>query len=352
MKALLRFIFLLLNLLTVGVLLLAGVGQLLSPAVFPLPNVIGIAYEWLLIVNVFFVVFWLLTAHKSWAVLSVIALLCSVGAIRRTIRFSEGEQAVTGKEITILSYNTHCLGFDNTKAKDNPILQYIKQQDADVVCLQEFVAYKNNLFFTLLAIKQYLDYPYSYIDFKQYKGKRRYGLAIFSKYPLINKQTLRYESSTNISNRCDIVLGNDTLRLFTNHLQSNRLEKDDVQPENMQQTADNVSSKLFSAAKYRAAQARFLRDEIRQSPYPVVVCGDFNDVPVSYTYRTISKGLNDAFLVNNAWQLGHTFDKSGLGVRIDYILYDKQLSSYDFSVDKTNKLSDHYPITCTLVLPQ
>ncbi len=352
-----RFVVLLLNIAVAGVLLLMVLGQLITPTVVALPSMLGIAFEWICVLNIFFVVFWLFTSKKSWSALSLLALLCSLGGINRTMSLKQTE-CPAGKEISVLSYNTHCLGFENQSAKTNSVLNYIKEQDADVVCLQEFVTYKQNLRFTLLAVKAFLDYPYSYIDFKTYKGARRYGLAVFSKYPLINKQTLRYESSTNISNRCDVVVGKDTLRLFNNHLQSNRLDAQDLSfeihqdnlSEHVQAKAEQIGIKLSDALRLRAAQADFLHEEIEQSPYPVIVCGDFNDVPVSYTYHTISKGLKDAFLESTAWRLGHTFDKKILGVRIDYILHDERLFSRAFQIDKTT-LSDHYPVRCTIMIP-
>ncbi len=353
-----RFVVLLINLIVAGILLLMAAGQILTPTVVALPSMLGIAFEWLCVLNIFFVLFWLFTSKKSWSILSLVALLCSLGGINSTISLRATE-CPAGKEISILSYNTHCLGFENHSARTNRVLNYIREQDADVVCLQEFVTYKNNLRFNLLAVKLFLDYPYSYIDFKTYKGIRRYGLAVFSKYPLINKQTLQYESNTNISNRCDMIVGDDTIRLFNNHLQSNRLDAKDLSlniehqeafSEHMQAKAEQIGLKLSDALRLRAVQADAVQEEINLSPYPVIVCGDFNDVPVSYTYHTISKGLKDAFIQSTAWQLGHTFDKKGLGVRIDYILHDKRLFSRDFQIDKTT-LSDHYPIRCTLILP-
>lgn len=356
MKAVLRILVLVLNLVAGLALLLAILGQVVNPAVVSVLSIFGIAFEWLVWVNLFFVVFWLFTKKKAWSLVSLMVILLSYSGIRRTMSVSPAV-AKAGKEIRILSYNTRCLGFQNRQLADNDVLNYLREQNADIVCLQEFVAYKHGR--TWQDVKQYLGYPYSYIDFKKYGGKRQYGLAIFSKYPLIHKQTLRYESNTNISNRCDVVVGHDTLRLFTNHLQSNMLNSKDLALEKsepdayvdeLQAKAEKVGRKITSNTQLRAAQAKLVQQEIAASPYPVIVCGDFNDVPVSYTYRTISKGLQDAFLVTKNWSLGHTFYKGGIGVRIDYILCDKRFGVRDFRIDKVD-YSDHYPISCTLTLP-
>ncbi len=358
MRVILRILVLVLNLVAASALLLAVLGQFLNPATLPILSIFGIVFEWLIWLNLAFGVCWLFTKKKVWCIVSIIALLMALGGVFRTFSVSENDVLEEGKSIRILSYNTRCLGFQNGTLADNDVLNYLRQQDADIVCLQEFVAYKHGR--TWQEVKRYLGYPYSYIDFKTYGGKRQYGLAVFSKYPLIHKQTLRYESSTNISNRCDVVIEGDTIRLFTNHLQSNRLNEKDFALEHkgreeyvdeLQAKAEKVGRKITSNTQLRAAQAKLVQREIAASPYPVVVCGDFNDVPVSYTYRTIAKGLQDAFLVADTWSLGHTFYKGIIGIRIDYILCDKSFGVSDFRIDKVS-YSDHYPISCTLTLPQ
>lgn len=97
----------------------------------------------------------------------------------------------------------------------------------------------------------------------------------------------------------------------------------------------------------RAEQVQIIRGEIDRSPHPVIVCGDFNDVPASYTYRHLSEGLNDAFLSTSLLRTGHTFVMRCLGVRIDYILHSPIFTTNDFRVDQVN-YSDHYPVMTTL----
>ncbi len=352
MKHILKLILLILNLLCVVALLWANLSQLFAPNIFSFGGIIGIGFMYLVIANIPFVIAWLFTDKRAWSILSLIAILCSIPAINKTIRFQKPTPLIHEKQISILSYNTHCLGFQTNKPLNKiDILNYIKQENADVVCLQEFVAFKDG--HTWQAIKEYLGYPYSYIDFKKYKGKRQYGLAVFSRYPLINKTTLAYESSTNISNFCDIVIESDTLRLFNNHLQSNMLRSDDFMVESknnvdqLQEKAEVIGKKLHDGAALRGTQAKVVQEAVAQSPYSVVVVGDFNDVPISYTYRTISRHLKDAFIENSSWALGHTFYKKRIGIRIDYILHSPTLSSSDFIIDTVN-YSDHYPIACTI----
>ncbi len=357
-RFLLRTVRLVVNLLAVCILLFANLGQFINPTTWVLPSLSGLVYEWLLLLNLGCAIMWLFSRHKSRCLISLIALLCSIIPISHTIAHPHITQASEKQSHThsldILSYNTRRLDMF-AKPSENRILQYIKESNADIVCLQEFETYKNAQYLTLQEVKNYLGYAYSYIDFKQYKGQRQYGLAVFSRYPLINKQTLRYESTTNISDRCDIVIEDDTLRLLNNHLQSNRLTEKDLtilnnfaeNNDDMKKSATKIKQKLSLAYKYRTQQADYIYEELEQSPYPAIVCGDFNDVPVSYVYRHISRHLDDAFLQSGKTVFGHTYRGKGFGLRIDYILHSKKLQSQDFRVE-TLPYSDHYPVRCSI----
>lgn len=358
-RYIMRLLLLIVNIAAVLCLLLANIGQFVYPAIFPLPSLLGLGYEWIALANIICMLLWFFTTKKRYFLISFCGLLLSFVPLSHIISVSADKDIAAGKQLSIMSYNTQ--GLDQChKPQRNKVLNYIRQQKADIVCLQEFETNKNSRFLTLQEAKQYLaeeaGYPYSYIDFKFYKGRRQYGLAVFSKYPLIHKQTLRYESNTNISDKCDVIVGTDTFRLFNNHLQSNRLTNDDLSlsvsdsaglSTGIKHTADKITHKLIDAYRYRALQADYLQEEIAASPYPVIVCGDMNDVPVSYVYRTLSKGLKDTFLESVSWSLGHTLFKKGLGVRIDYILCSPLFDAHSFCIDKVD-YSDHYPISCTL----
>ena len=108
------------------------------------------------------------------------------------------------------------------------MLQYINRMDADIICLQEVLVYKSGQRLTLPMLREVMrQYPYTYYDFKHYNSRRQFGNVVFSRYPLIHKQTVRYESMSNISSQCDVVVNSDTLRLIVNHLESFKLEDSD-----------------------------------------------------------------------------------------------------------------------------
>ena len=246
--------------------------------------------------------------------------------------------------ITVLTWNTARMDYKH-KPADNEVLQFLLFQDADVVCLQEVDVYKDAKYLTLPDVRETLrtQYPYSYLDFSVYNKRHQYGTMVWSKYPLIHKQSIHYETQGNLSNRCDIVVGRDTIRLINNHLESYKLASEDLKE------VERIEAKWKRAISLRNAQAQVVRREIESSPYPVVVVGDFNSVVLSYAYWHISRGLHDAWNETHYfWEWGATYEYNGIGLRIDYILCSDPLKPTTCSVQEIS-VSDHKPVVSTLV---
>jgi endonuclease/exonuclease/phosphatase family metal-dependent hydrolase len=108
----------------------------------------------------------------------------------------------------------------------------------------------------------------------------------------------------------------------------------------------SISASLRKGFITRSIQAKLVKKNIDSSPYPVLVTGDFNDTPVSYSYRRIRRGLNDSF-VTSGYGAGFTYKGNYPANRIDYILYDNELESRSFNILKV-KYSDHYPVVAWL----
>lgn len=253
--------------------------------------------------------------------------------------------------LKVMTYNTHAMMIGDKLAAKKEMLQYINNQGADVVCLQEVLVYKNPARLTLPALREAMsNYPYTYYDFKRYNSHRQFGNVVFSRYPLTNKNTIRYESQSNISSQCDILVGDDTIRLIVNHLESYGLVKEDLQFDTLSMAEIKNSSlvqKLRDAGQLRHQQARAVKRSIRQSPHPVVVVGDFNAIPLSYVYWKVKFGLRDCFLESSFGKLGNTIKKGPLGIRIDYILCSRELSPIKCEVDRVS-YSDHFPVCATI----
>lgn len=258
--------------------------------------------------------------------------------------------------ISILTWNTGRMGgFE--KPEKNEVLRYLLSQDADVICLQEVDVYKDGRYLTLPEVRATLSrkYPYSYIDFSVFNSRHQYGTMVWAKYPLINKQSIHYATRGNLSNRCDMVVGSDTIRLINNHLESYSFTHDDiVEAEELRnyqgilETFRRLKIKWERAIPLRNEQARVIRKEIDASPYPVIVVGDFNAPAMSYAYRHISEGLHDAWNETHyPWQWGATIEKKGYGLRIDYILCSDPLRPVSCEVPDAPG-SDHKPVVATL----
>ena len=231
------------------------------------------------------------------------------------------------------------------KPDQNEVLQYLLSQDADVICLQEVDVYKSERFLTLQDVKQTLGgkYTYSYLDFAVYDKRHQFGTMVWSKYPLINKQSIHYETRGNISNRCDVVVGQDTIRLFNNHLESYNFNAEDLEE------MEHIWDKWRRAVPIRNKQAQVVRAEIDKSPYPVIVVGDFNSVALSFAYWHLSRGLHDAWNeTHHFWELGPTCEHRGFGVRIDYILCSDPLRPVSSFIPAAAHGSDHKPVVATL----
>ena len=193
-------------------------------------------------------------------------------------------------------------------------------------------------------------YPYTYYDFKHYNSRRQFGNVVFSRYPLIHKQTIRYESASNISSQCDVVVGADTLRLVVNHLESFKLEDSDFHIDSL--TSGNfkessLNRKLTKTSQLRRKQVQQVRSAIRQSPYPAIAVGDFNAVPLSLVYWTMNLGMRDCFAETSVGRYGATYQRKGIGIRIDYIFCSRELVPLACRTEKKH-YSDHYPIVATI----
>ncbi|MBR6508038.1 MAG: endonuclease/exonuclease/phosphatase family protein [Paludibacteraceae bacterium] len=290
---------------------------------------------------------------KRIVLLVLLVPIVLVGVWAALLLFSHGSPTDEySHHLSVLTYNTHQMG-QYEKAYQNRVIRYLQRQDADIICLQEVDVYKNDKYLTLPELRKALEkYPYTYFDFKIYNKRHQYGLAVFSKYPLSNKNTIRYSSRGNISDYCDVAVGKDTFRLFNNHLESNRLVvkdlPDSIESAALKESVQRISDKLESARKIRQVQAKAIRAEIEKSPYPVIVAGDFNVTPLSYTYLKIRGGeLRDCFLATSWGKWGATVVKRHLGVRIDYLLCSRALHPVETHIDRIN-CSDHYPVTTTI----
>lgn len=342
---------LILNLVMVGAIIISYVSVYINPSFFAFPALFGLAYPYLLLINILFVLFWAALRKKE-ALISTAAILIGIGYFHNFIRLSNhGKEVVS--DFKMLSYNVRLFDYYESKSgkgSEKKILGLIKKEDPGIICLQEYF-YAGNQTTSEQYIKNTLGGTwYSHTKIISKRGNKGYGIMTLSRYPIIGRGEIVHPKSSSLTIFTDIVKGKDTIRIYNNHLQSFHLRRiessflDEISGET-QERIKNIRyfySRLVEGFKTRSVQVGKLKKSANASPYPVIIAGDFNDTPISYTYRKVHKGLTDAF-VEAGYGAGYTYRGKYPANRIDYVFYGKKVECTDFDIIKV-RYSDHYPV--------
>jgi endonuclease/exonuclease/phosphatase family metal-dependent hydrolase len=299
----------------------------------------------------------------------LIAILLGYNQIKTYINFSGGNRKLSyEKSLKVMTYNVRLFDLYNwhsvsSKTTRSAIFGLFKFESPDILCLQEYYSGAGKQADFADSICQKVGYKFRNIELihKENVGLP-YGQAIFSKYPIVRTQKLEFPNSkVNFCQSADIQIGKDTIRVLNLHLESVKFGKEDYNfvseitnttaaNEQLKKGSWSILSKMKSAYIKRAAQIEKVAGFIRSSPYPVLFCGDFNDTPVSYSYRKISNELNDAF-VDAGKGLGQTHTHILPLLRIDYIFHSGTLQAIEHRTIEKD-YSDHFPVVARFVLPQ
>lgn len=359
MKKLLYHILKIANILVALSLIFAYLGTWISPSIFWPFAFFGLIFPYLLILNFLFLLLWLIKWKKI-AFISLITILIGFQQIYHSAPVFKIKSELNnkkGKDLKILSYNVRAFNlyaWMNDPNTDKGILNFIRSEHPDIICLQEFHFRNNSDSNSKKVLAFFKDTPYRHIQYIDENANSGFGIATFSRYPIIKRGNLKFKNSNNLSIYTDILFHEDTIRVFNSHLQSVNFRQNNYHfietggkdhPEKNMKEIRDISSKLKTAYIKRANQTQKISALISKSLYPLIVCGDFNDTPVSYTYRKLSKNLSDAFLVAGKGR-GNTY-LGRIPIRIDYIFYGKEFEATQFEKVEAN-LSDHYPIISIL----
>ena len=367
MKKITHSLILVLNIISAAALLFSYLAPLINPANFVLPALFGLAYPYLLMINMVFVLFWMLHLKKE-VLISLLVILIGWNHLNNLLPLSGKNhnvpETLNQEELfKVLSYNVR--GFDRYHhAKDpdakNAIFNFISEESPAILCLQEY--YTSDRSGQRQADYDQLLKPlkHSAVHYSNDPANRRgFGIATYSDFPIVKRSRIPFNSSSNAAMYTDHLVAGDTLRVFNIHLQSIMLRKENydfidtarLKYSNEQvQEIRSIGSSLSNAFVQRASQADMIANYIQESPHPVLVMGDFNDTPQSYSYRKIRKGLKDAFRKAGKG-FGHTYAGELPSFRIDYILTGEGMSTYNFRRIKKD-CSDHFPITCLVQFPE
>jgi endonuclease/exonuclease/phosphatase family metal-dependent hydrolase len=362
-----KILFIVLNVLAAIAFLLACLAPYLNPQKWWAVSLLALGFAFLVVTLLSFIFFWLVF-NPRFILISIIPLLIGWKAISVFFAFHNPGKFNYEKPKDVLRIAHWNVGrFTEWKKNNNKgsktrlkMMDLIKEQNADVLCMQEFFHSTDSVYYDNLDyIVKELNYPYYYFSWDDDGYKQWVGQIIFSRFPIIDSGMIRFPrpSSPEALLQADIVFNGDTIRFYTTHLQSVQFKKKDFEridkikntDDGMVENSKNIFTKLKRGIERRYVQANVVKDIIANSPYPYILTGDFNDVPNSYTYFTIKdEKLKDAFL-ETGLGVGRTYTYIAPTLRIDYIFTTK-----DFSIQQFNRIiknySDHYMLVTDVQL--
>lgn len=360
-------VFIIANVVLVFFFLLSCLVPYLNPRSWWFIAFLGLGFPMLLLLNLLFIAGWLIILRPRYALISGIALLFSIKNISVFFAFSNPDVFEYKKEpgtLRVASWNVARfieLKKNNNKGSQKRLKMFelLRQQNADIICLQEFhTSTDTNYYDNITPIQKELGYPYYYFSFDEDGDNHYYSSIIFSRYPFADTGRIRYPrpSLPEVLMYADILFNGDTIRVYTTHLQSNQLGKTDYYRiskiktggDSLVANSRSIMGKIKRGFIGRSFQADVVNEVTGISPHPYLLCADLNDVPNSYTYFRVRGDLQDAFL-KKGFGIGRTYTGLLPTLRIDYIFADK-----NFRVKQLNRvvkfLSDHFMLVADVEL--
>jgi endonuclease/exonuclease/phosphatase family metal-dependent hydrolase len=369
-----RRLFIVLNIITVILFLLACANTFLHPGRWWVIALLGLIFPLLLFLLVgFFAVGLFVSGWRRWSLLSLAALVIGWPNIHNFLALHPGHRFTTEKTsgaLRIMTWNVRSFDEFITKKKGASghrvkMMDFIASQHPDVLCLEEFFdSHFPSDSCSIPFIQQRLHFPYYFFsrDYLHYDGKYEGGVIIFSRYPIVDTLLMRYSRTdgfraTESLIAADIHAGKDTIRVFATHLQSVLFRGKDFHDltiiknvdDSILRASKSIAKKLGYAFRRRADQAEQVRAQLDKSPHPGIICGDFNDVPNSYTYAAIRGHWQDAFL-KKGFGIGRTYVYISPTLRIDYILASPVFDILQCRTFFSLYMSDHNPVVADVKL--
>jgi len=324
------------NSLSVVALIFAYVSPYIPPATTWFFSIFGLGYPFILILNICFFFFWLAFRPK-YAMLPALAIMLGFTPLQKAIGFNKSND--DSEAIRIMTYNIGKTRVDfHKKGKEKKIelfRKFIQKEQPDIICIQERLPRHLNIYKKIFT--GYALHPDSDI-----------GTAIYSKYPIIRSGNIPFNTKSHNATWADVKIKDQVLRIYSLHLSSNRVTNltDDIKQ--IFDESKYILSKYNEHAIVRKKQLDKVLAHAEKSPHPVVINGDFNDVPQSYIYNMVANRYKDAFRTGGRG-LMQTYIGRFLGLRIDFTFVDKKIDVRSHGIIKT-QLSDHYPVVTALDL--
>jgi len=340
------------NVATILMMLAVGYSDRINPVEHPVLSTVGLAFPLFLCLNIAFLIFWLVFKVR-WVFIPVLGFIVCYGPIRIYTPLNVSRSVPEGA-IKVLSYNVWMFKEWDDPDMPSETVDYLLGQDADIVCLLEAgVDYRRRVRLDSLMGK-----AYKYCD-TSCVAPNKDVTAIYSKYPIVGKEPIHYQSESNHSSAFRINIAGDTVIFIANHMESIMLTSEDkhnfksmvsgnMKTDTARAESRRLISKLAHASAIRAPQAEAVAKYVDgHSGESIILCGDFNDSPISYVRRTMAGNLTDCY-VESGNGPGISYHVSGFYVRIDNMMCSADWTPYGCKVDNSVKASDHYPIICWL----
>ncbi|MFT6971790.1 MAG: exonuclease III [Roseivirga sp.] len=313
-----------------GISLLVYASVLVSPAFFKFSGLISLVIPVILILNLIWFIGLVFSQLKK-SIYPLILLLIGVPFLKSTLTYHVFD--TPEKHIKVLSYNMMRMNKGGGKKGETTMLDWLKSDNSDIRCYQEFFGTKD-------VIKEISNNG----EYNSFVGGYGNSFAIFSKYKIINTGVLYESSTTNNILFADLKVGKDTLRVYNVHLQSMSINPDkELNQDAFDKNYESVRKKFEIGSAKRATQVEDLLKHISQCNYPVLVVGDFNDIPYSYTYTKLSRNFGNAF-EEAGRGFGFTYNGKIPFLRIDHHFFSDELNVHSFETLNQIDFSDHFPV--------
>lgn len=361
MAALRFFFYLLMKPFTLGLALL-GLGGVAAPYIDPnewwIPAFSGLFLPGILIINFLIFLFWIFL-RKWWLICPLIALTVNYDFFASMYRFPKNRTSEnqTGQPVTIATYNIEGAYWITKYPEKYDVKKMIRNYNIDILCFQEFC---EDATISADSALQRFDMPYRASFFTRQTEWSNCGIVIYSKYPIVNYGKIDFNSVINGAMWADIKINQDTIRIFNNHLQTTDFSQNKLEYKRQKSVRDwkgqaHTLVKILECLKNnfqeRARQAILIRHMIDTSRYPVIVCGDFNDTPVSFAFNRIAdRDLKDGFR-DCGEGYGHSFNGIKRLLRIDFMAYSKYFKGVGYSSPQ-QAWSDHNPVIMELIFKE
>lgn len=361
---LLDIVVLIVTVIAAGMLLSAYLARYINPETNWVFAFAGLAAPLLFVVNIILALYWIVR-WKYFVVIPAVVVLAGAGYLPLFFRptLSKHYEGETKGTLVVMTYNVMGFLYEEEEGRMvtsiDSIGQIVSAHKPDILCMQEFQARSAD---QKHRIDSTLGMPYNRVKYKKENSRGGgWGLAVYSNYPITGSGIMDFPESNNSAMWVDVVVHGDTLRVFNNHLQTTSVNTSDREfiqnqefllptPER-EERVRGIASKLRRNYRIRAHQADTLAPVIHDSPHRLIVCGDFNDTPLSYVYFRIRGRLADTFAEKGHGINSNTFRGLYNLFRIDYILHSRDIKALQYDAP-ASEFSDHKAVVARLKLPE